>query len=244
MRSRSNFMVATIPVNAGRSKTKVSIESNTGSLSSCKSRLYAKGSALKVASSPVRFPMSLPDFPRASSATSGFFFCGMIEEPVEYASSSLMYPNSSVAQITISSAKRDKLIEIIDKINANSATTSLEAVPSIEFCVVPAKPSSLATSCGSSPRLEPPKAPAPYGDKLARERHWRNLSRSLVSGQTWANRWCESRTGCACCMCVLPGIEDPRCSSARAIKTAIKSRTSCSMTTDSERRYIRIKAAT
>ena len=33
-------------------------------------------------SSPVSPPMSRPALPRASSATSGFFFCGMIDEPV------------------------------------------------------------------------------------------------------------------------------------------------------------------
>jgi hypothetical protein len=31
----------------------------------------------------VRLPISRPDFPRASSAMSGFFFCGMMLEPVE-----------------------------------------------------------------------------------------------------------------------------------------------------------------
>jgi hypothetical protein len=37
---------------------------------------------LSITSIEVRLPTSRPDFPRASSATSGFFFCGMIEEPV------------------------------------------------------------------------------------------------------------------------------------------------------------------
>jgi len=62
-----------------------STESNSGSLSSCRSRLYASGWALSTASSPVRLPISRPDLPRVSSATSGFFFCGMIELPVAQA---------------------------------------------------------------------------------------------------------------------------------------------------------------
>ena len=33
--------------------------------------------------------MRRPALPRASSATSGFFFCGMIDDPVEYESSSV-----------------------------------------------------------------------------------------------------------------------------------------------------------
>ena len=58
-------------------------ESKTGSLSSCRSRLYASGRPLSVASRPVRLPISRPALPRASSAMSGFFFCGMMLDPVE-----------------------------------------------------------------------------------------------------------------------------------------------------------------
>ncbi len=72
-----------MPVNAGSSTSSVSIESKTGSLSSCRSRLYASGRPLRVASRPERLPMRRPDLPRASSAISGFFFCGMIDDPVE-----------------------------------------------------------------------------------------------------------------------------------------------------------------
>ena len=42
--------------------------------------------ALRVAMSPARLPMSRPVLPRVSSATSGFFFCGMIDDPVDQAS--------------------------------------------------------------------------------------------------------------------------------------------------------------
>ena len=83
IRSVRNVSVATIPATAGSSTSRVSTASKTGSLSSCRSRLYASGRPLSVASSPVRSPISRPALPRASSATSGFFFCGMIEDPVE-----------------------------------------------------------------------------------------------------------------------------------------------------------------
>ncbi|MCY1244911.1 hypothetical protein D9M72_580110 [compost metagenome] len=83
IRSVLNFSVAIMPDTAGSRTSSVSAASNTGSLSSCRSRLYASGRPFSVASSPVRLPISRPAFPRASSATSGFFFCGMIEEPVE-----------------------------------------------------------------------------------------------------------------------------------------------------------------
>ena len=48
--------------------------------------------------------------------------------------------------------------------NANSATKSRDAVPSIELGVDPVKPRSWATASGSRPRLEPASAPAPYGE--------------------------------------------------------------------------------
>ena len=48
--------------------------------------------------------MSRPDLPRASSEMSGFFFCGMMLDPVEKASSSATKPNSRVFQRMISSA--------------------------------------------------------------------------------------------------------------------------------------------
>ncbi len=52
--------------------------------------------------------MSRPDLPRASSATSGFFFCGSIELPVAKASSKTANPNSSVDHSTSSSPIRDR----------------------------------------------------------------------------------------------------------------------------------------
>ena len=72
-----------------------------------------------------------------------------------------MYPNSVVAQIMISSANLERLMPIRLMTKVNSETTSLAEVPSMEFCVVAAKPNSLATKFGSSPKLEPASAPAP-----------------------------------------------------------------------------------
>ena len=64
---------------------------------------------------------------------SGFFFCGMMLDPVENASSSVTKPNSRVAQRMISSACRLTSTPIIAATKANSATKSRDAVPSIEF---------------------------------------------------------------------------------------------------------------
>lgn len=99
--------------------------------------------------------MRRPDLPRASSAMSGFFFCGMIDEPVEKASCSVTKENSFVFQMMISSAIRDRLIPIIAVTKANSATKSREAVPSMELPTEPrSKPRSAATASGSRPSEE------------------------------------------------------------------------------------------
>ena len=84
---------------------------------------------------------------------SGFFFCGMMLDPVDQASCSVTKPNSRVAQRMTSSANRLTSTPIIAVTNANSATKSRAAVPSIELALEPVKPSSAATASGSRPRL-------------------------------------------------------------------------------------------
>ena len=95
---------------------------------------------------------------------SGFFFCGMIDEPVENASWRVTKENSFVFQMMISSAIRERLTPIIAVMKANSATKSREAVPSMELPTEPrSKPRSAATASGSRPSEEPASAPEPYG---------------------------------------------------------------------------------
>jgi hypothetical protein len=53
-------------------------------------------------------------FARRSSAASGFFFCGMIDEPDDHASLSVRNPNSSLAQSTISAPSRERCIAQTD----------------------------------------------------------------------------------------------------------------------------------
>ena len=79
---------------------------------------------------------------------SGFFFCGMMLDPVEKPSSSATKPNSRVAQRMISSACRLTSTPIIAVTKANSATKSRDAVPSIELGVDPVKPRSLRHRLG------------------------------------------------------------------------------------------------
>ena len=188
IRSVSKVSVATIPVNAGSRSSSVSVASNTGSLSSCRSRLYASGSALSVASSPVRSPMSRPALPRVSSATSGFFFCGMIDDPVEYASWRVTNENSFVAHAMTSSLSRERSMPIIAVMKRYSANTSREAVPSIEFSTESANPRSAATACGSSPSDDPARAPDPYAETPARSSKSTSRSTSRSSGHACASR--------------------------------------------------------
>ena len=174
----------------------------------------------------MRLPISRPDLPRASSAMSGFFFCGMMLDPVEKPSSSATKPNSRVAQRMISSACRLTSTPIIAVTKANSATKSRDAVPSIELGVDPVKPRSRATASGSRPRLDPASAPAPYGESAAtRASQSRSRATSRTSGQAWAIRWWLSSTGWACWRWVRPGMIAPRCCSAWSAIASTRSST-------------------
>ena len=92
---------------------------------------------------------------------SGFFFCGMIDEPVENESSRVTKPNSLVFQMMISSLKRETSTAIMAITKDSSATASRAEVASMEFSAAASKPSSAATASGSSPRVLPASAPAP-----------------------------------------------------------------------------------
>ena len=50
-------------------------------------------------------------FARSSSAASGFFFCGMIEEPELQASGSSQKPNSALDHSTSSAPRRERCVE-------------------------------------------------------------------------------------------------------------------------------------
>ncbi len=89
--------------------------------------------------------MSRPAFPRASSAMSGFFFCGNIEDPVANASGSFMKPNSSLAHRTTSSPIRERCTWVSAAANSASATKSRSDTASSEFSNRCVNPSASAT---------------------------------------------------------------------------------------------------
>ena len=82
MVSTFTCMVESMPIIICRQAARVSYASNTGSLSSCMSLLYASGSPFITVRRPIRWPYTRPVLPRISSAMSGFFFCGIILLPV------------------------------------------------------------------------------------------------------------------------------------------------------------------
>src|SRR5436309_1261685 len=74
---------------------------------SCRSPSYASGRPLSDVSTATRSPMMRAARPRTSSATSGFFFCGMMLDPVACSSDTAANPNSALVHSTSSSASRD-----------------------------------------------------------------------------------------------------------------------------------------
>ena len=82
-----------------------------------------------------------------SSGTSGFFFCGMIEEPVQKRSGKSTNANWALVQIIISSAIRDRCIMVIAAADVNSIAKSRSLTESSEFSVGAAKPSASAVMC-------------------------------------------------------------------------------------------------
>ena len=109
-----------------------------------------------------------PALARTSSAASGFFFCGMMDEPVVKASDRAMKPNCGVIQITISSARRDRCVAQMAPAARASSAKSREDTLSRELAVGRAKPRALAVACRSMGKGEPARAAAPRGHSFMR----------------------------------------------------------------------------
>ena len=116
-----------------------------------------------------------------SSAKSGFFFCGMMDEPVENASDSSMKPNSELDHSTISSHKRDRCMH--DTLHAydRSSKKSRSDTASSEFGMTREKPRSAAVICRSSGYVVPASAAAPSGLASAARRAAARRSKSRAS---------------------------------------------------------------
>ena len=201
-RALLTVIVRTIPSKIFSDPNTVSIVSNMPSLSSCISLLYVNGVPFKTVNSPIKFPYARPVFPRISSAISGFFFCGIIDDPVENASSSSINLNSSVDQIMISSAKRDKCVINSAEFDKNSTIKSRSLTASIELAYTSAKPSSSADFKRSIGNVVPAIAPAPKGKISMRFIDSVKRSLSRCSCQKYTIKWWAKLIGCARCKCV------------------------------------------
>ena len=123
----------------------VSTVSNSGSLSSWLSLLYVSGWPFISTSSDTRCPTTRPVLPRTSSGTSGFFFCGMIELPVQKRSANCTKPKRGLDQSTSSSHSRDRWTITSAAAASNSIAKSRSDTASSELGHSPSKPSSFAT---------------------------------------------------------------------------------------------------
>ena len=137
-------MIAIIGVKAVRHILTVSTASKIASLSSCISLLYARAIPFITVKSVVKSPNTRPLFPLTSSAISGFFFCGIMDEPVEKASSSSTNLNSQLHHIMISSENLERCTIIIESAAASSMQKSRSETPSSELSVTPSNPRSSA----------------------------------------------------------------------------------------------------
>ena len=123
-----------------------------------------------------------------SSATSGFFFCGMMLLPVHRASGRERKRNSEDDQYTISSASRDRCIIVTAHAYRKSAAKSRSDTASTLFSHTPSIPSSRAVNARSRGNVEPASAPAPSGETFTRRRVSRNRSASRANISRYARR--------------------------------------------------------
>ena len=136
--------------------------------------------------SAIKSPYTLPVLPRTSSAISGFFFCGIIDEPVVKASDSSINLNSKLCHRTISSAKRERCIIKIDRSERSSNAKSRSDTPSSEFSQTPESPRVCASKKRSVLKVVPASAQEPMGEISVRLAQSPSRSISLSSIKAYA----------------------------------------------------------
>ena len=139
---------------------------------------------------------------------SGFFFCGMIDEPVDHASSSTAQPNSREAHRQISSPSRDRCTPTIAATKRNSATKSRSLTASMELAIARVE----AQLGGDRLRVERQggagqRAGAHAATSAARPSQSARRSRSRPKACACLASSCPNDTGWACCRWVKPGAD-------------------------------------
>jgi hypothetical protein len=125
---------------------------------------------------------------RSSSAASGFFFCGMIEEPDAHASETSQKPNSSLDHSTISAPSRDRCVAQVAAADRKSSTKSRLETASIEFGA-PTRSRARGEQPRSVSKFTPASAPAPSGRLGGRAEHELEAARVARNIQKYASRW-------------------------------------------------------
>ena len=104
-------------------------------MSSCKSLKYDKGKPFNIEIIELIFPIKIPVLPLKYSNGSGFFFCGIIDEPVTNLSFKVIMLNASEFQIMSSSAILEMCKEQAREEYKKSKTKSLSDTVSTELFV-------------------------------------------------------------------------------------------------------------
>ena len=102
-------------------------------------------------------PLARPVLPRASSGTSGFFFCGMMEEPVQKRSAISIKPTRGLIQIINSSDIREICVITREAAAQNSIAKSRSDTASSELWQTSSKPKVAATRWRSIGKVVPPR---------------------------------------------------------------------------------------
>ena len=146
---------------------------------------------------------------------SGFFFCGMMLDPVDQESCSRTKPNSRVDQrITLLGQPADvdadlgaDVGELGDEVARRRAVDRVGAGAGEAELGGDQQP-------GRGRGWSRPALPSRTATRQRRRRQSASRSTSRSSGQAWASRWWVSSTGWACWRWVRPGITAPRCVAA------------------------------
>ena len=129
-----------------------------------------------------------PVLPRTSSGMSGFFFCGMMDEPVQKASGSSMKPNGALIHRISSSAMRERWMAQMAAPARISITKSRSETASSELRQGPSKPSAAAVASRSIGKVVPASAAEPSGHWFMRARASASRAASRSSISTQASR--------------------------------------------------------
>ena len=175
---------------------------------------------------------------------SGFFFWGMMDDPVVYLSSISMKPNSWDDQSTSSSQRLDRWTAVWAAQYASSVTKSLSLTESMEFSVGSLNASASAVMRLSMGYVVPASAAAPRGHLSILLNASRNLSASRENLKAWASMCWARVTGWACCMWVNPGITASPLSSATLTRAIMSPLTASAALRASSLRYILKSVAT